>query len=135
MQKLSGGSGFVAVAGFTRWPSFTADGKHLVYVAPCGDPDICGDQMIGWLSTASGANQHMVAFEHLCSEGDLCLDKLVGAPDRGWVESWTWAESDDPDANRETCFQGAHENSSGTVLLTAPQFCLAQVLGGDFDVH
>jgi dipeptidyl aminopeptidase/acylaminoacyl peptidase len=135
VQKVGGGSGFLALGATASKPSFTADGKHLVFVAACSDVDVCGDRDVGWLSNGSGGGAHMVAFEHLCAEGDLCLQRLVGAPDRGWVEGYTWAESDDPDANRETCFQGAYENASGTVVQRAPSFCVGGHLGGQFDVH
>jgi hypothetical protein len=132
VQKL-GGSGFLALASGSR-PSFTADGKHLVFVAECSDPNVCGDRTVGWLSNGSGGGAHMVAFEHLCAEGDLCLNRLVGAPDRGWVEGYTFAETDDPNAFRETCFQGAYETSGGTVVQRAPSFCVTSHLGGQFDV-
>ena len=134
VQRL-GGSGFLAVAGTASVPSFTADGRHLVFLAECGDVDVCGDRTVGWLSDGSGHHAHMVAVEHLCAEGDLCLQRMVGAPDRGWVEGYTYAESDDPDATRETCFQGAYENAAGTVVQRAPSFCVGGHLGGEFDVH
>ena len=133
VQRI-GHTGSLAVPGFVREPSFTPAG-YLVYIAPCDDPDLCGDTQVGWVARSDGTHRRKVEIEGTCQEGDLCLEQLRGAQPHGlgWVENLSFHEEEDPISDAETCFQGAHQ-SGGGVTKTVPQFCVGGMLSDGFDV-
>jgi hypothetical protein len=105
-----------------KLPDVTADGTHLLFLSPC-DPNFCNGNG-GWETTTTGADRHEIVDRYLCAMGDLCLEGIIASPAGGWVEAATFAEEDT--GFFETCFQGAHEDATGQVVTTAPQFCLSR---------
>jgi WD40-like Beta Propeller Repeat len=115
-------------------PSFTADGAHLIYLAACDDDILCGDNTVGYEATLAFGNVHIVSDEFTC-HGDFCLESIVASPAGGWVELGEFTEDDSPNAQHESCWQGAKDGANQTKLYTAPAFCLNNLYGADFAIH
>jgi WD40-like Beta Propeller Repeat len=119
---------------FAQSPSFSADGAHLVFVAACDAPNVCGDLTVGYETTLTGQKVHVVSEENTC-DGDLCLESIVGSPAGGWVTASEWTEDDSAGAEHVTCWQGGKDGANQAPLLEAPSFCLENLYGMDFAVH
>lgn len=116
-----------------RGASFTADNQHLVYAAQCDDPDVCGDNLVGFESTLAYAKVHRVSEPGDDCHGDLCFESILASPAGGWVGLASYAESDDPTSFHESCWQGGRDAATGPAP-APPTFCLG-VFGYDFAVH
>lgn len=111
-------------------PSYTSDGRHLLYVAVC-DANTNGDCntifQAGWEATATGAHQHIVAGNDACEEGESCLYTMAPRPGGGWVEAADFFEQDND--VYVTCYRGGRETADGLEAVP-PTFCLT---GETFD--
>ena len=127
VRRTLGSAGRLTLADlFASHPVYTTNGEQLVYLAPC-DGQCLGTGV--WLASATGADRHNTPSltGWTCGEGDLCVQGIATSPSGGWTEEGTWADPDTGQA--ETCFQGAIENSDGSLTTTAPSTCVPQIVG------